>query len=212
MLKQEQTHRIFRALGICSPYLAVLAGVFILKNGLLAVLLYHAVLLVCIIAINKIHALKLLIKGCHGCVGPLICLGGLLPAVVIIYFWPLAKLPDVNLSEVFSSLNLNKQLFGIFAVYSCIVNPFMEESFWRGCFKNNSLFPAPVDMLFAAYPALVIYPVVKLPFVVLLFAALTFVGWLFRTLYNFTGGLLIPLMTHIIADIAILYAIWKIMQ
>jgi hypothetical protein len=39
-----------------------------------------------------------------------------------------------------------------------------------------------------------------------------FVGWIFRNIYRLTSGLVIPLLTHIVADIAILYALWKIMQ
>jgi hypothetical protein len=44
------------------------------------------------------------------------------------------------------------------------------------------------------------------------FVTLMFVGWIFRNIYRLTSGLVIPLLTHIVADIAILYALWKIMQ
>ena len=208
----DRLTRVFQAIGLCSPYIAVLVGVFIFKNIFPAVLFYHAVLLICITGINKSNAVKLLYKGYHGCIGPLVCLGGLLPGIVIIYCWPVAKPEEANLSELFSMLSLNKELFAVFAVYACLINPFLEESFWRGCFKSRSVLPTPVDALFAGYHAIAVYPAVKPVFAVFLFFVMTFVGWLFRYLYNFTGGLLIPLLTHIIADIAILYAFWMIMQ
>ncbi len=198
--------------GIISPYLAVILGVFFFKSGLFAVLLYHLILLICIIGINRPQALKLLVSGFNRHVGPLICLGGLLPGVVILFFWPFAKQETVDLAQLMGSVNLTNTSFTVFVLYSCFVNPFLEESFWRGCFKPKSWLPGPVDALFAGYHAIVLIPVVKPTFVLFSFAALMCVGWIFRNIYRLTGGLAIPLLTHIIADIAILYAVWKIMQ
>ena len=198
--------------GVISPYLAVLLGVFYLKNGFLSVLFYHLILLICIIGINRAKAIKLIVTGFHRYIGPLICLGGLLPGVVILLLWPTAKSESVKIAQLFESINLSGTSFIVFALYACFVNPFLEESFWRGCFKNQTLWPNTVDMLFAGYHALAVFPVLKAPFVVLVFLAMTFVAWFFRTLYRLTGGLAIPLLTHIIGDIAILYTLWKIMQ
>ena len=72
--------------------------------------------------------------------------------------------------------------------------------------------PGPVDAFFAGYHAIVLIPVIKPVFVGLAFLALMFVGWAFRNIYRLTGGLAIPLLTHIVADVAILYAVWKLMQ
>ncbi len=211
----KPTHRFglfFKILGISSPYLAVLLGVFLLKNGFGAVVFYHLVLFVCVAAINKSNAMKLLSKGFQRYPDLLICLTGLVPGVIILYLWPIAKLEQVDLSQTLAMLNLDSQLFKLFAVYACLVNPFLEESFWRGCFKNDTRWPSFVDVLFAGYHGLAVFPVLNTGFVLFIFAAMVFVGWIFRTLYRVTGGLLIPLVTHIIADIAILWALWKIIS
>ena len=198
--------------GIVSPYLVVILGVFFFKNGFFAVLLYHLILLICIIRINRSQALKLLLSGFQRYIGLLICLSGLLPGVVIFLLWPTAKLESVDLAQLMKSVNLTDTSFTVFALYACLINPFLEESFWRGCFKPGSWIPNPIDALFAGYHAIVLIPVVKPIFVLLCFMALMFVGWIFRNIYRLTGGLAIPLLTHIVADIAILYGIWKIMQ
>jgi len=198
--------------GIASPYLAVILGVFFFKSGLFAVLLYHLVLAICIVGINRSKAIKLLVSGFRRHIGPLICLGGLLPGVVIFFLWPIAKLEPVDLAQLMESVSLTNTSFMVFALYACFVNPFLEESFWRGCFKPASWRPGPIDALFAGYHAIILIPVVKPVFVLLSFMALTCVGWIFRNIYRLTGGLAIPLLTHIVADIAILYAVWKIMQ
>ena len=198
--------------GIISPYLAVILGVFIFKNGFVAVLLYHLILLVCIIGINRSKAIKLLVSGFHRIIGPLICLGGLAPGVAILLLWPYAKQPTVDLAELMSLVNLTHISFAVFALYACFVNPFLEESFWRGCFKHASWRPGLVDAFFAGYHAVVLIPVVTPVFGLLSFLALMFVGWAFRNIYRLTGGLAIPLITHVVADIAIFYAVWKLMQ
>lgn len=211
-MTQPASHstRIFQTLGVVSPYLAVLLGVFLLKNGFLAVLVYHLVLLLCIVKIDGVKPFRLLLKGWNSVLGPLMCLGGVVPGVVILYLWPIARQEHADLAQLFALLNLDDRWFTAFAVYACLVNPFLEESFWRGCFNNRSWLPAPIDALFSGYHALVVIPVLSAPFVVLLFLAMLVVGWLLRTLRRLTGGLLIPLLTHLIADIAILYAVWKL--
>ena len=211
-IRKIPTETFIKSCGIASPYFAVILGVFFFKNGLFAVLLYHLILLICIITINRSQTPKLLISGFHRHVGPLICLGGLLPGIVILLLWPFAKQESVDLTQLMKSVNLTNTSFAVFALYSCFVNPLLEESFWRGCFKPGSWIPSYIDALFAGYHAIVLIPVVKPTFVLLSFMALMCVGWLFRNIYRLTGGLLIPLLTHIIADIAILYAVWKIMQ
>ena len=212
LIRKIPAENYFKTCGAVSPYLAVVLGVFYFKNGFLAILLYHLLLLICIIGINRAKALKLIKSGFNWHIGPLICLGGLLPGVLIFFFWPFAKLESVDLAQVMESVNLTNTSFAIFALYACFVNPFLEESFWRGCFKPGSWIPSYIDALFAGYHAILLIPVVRSIFVLLAFMALMCVGWIFRNIYRLTSGLAISLLTHIVADIAILYAVWKIMQ
>lgn len=198
--------------GVISPYLAVVLGLFFFNNGFLAALLYHVSLLICVIGINRSKALNLIKSGFHRTIGPLICFGGLLPGVAIFYLWPIAKLESADLVQLMESVNLTHAPFILFAAYACLVNPFLEESFWRGCFKPRSWPPNLVDALFAGYHAMILLPLIKPAFVVLSFMVLMCVGWVFRNIYRLTGGLAICLLTHTIADIAIFYTIWEIMQ
>lgn len=213
-MPQRTPHRetLLKTIGVCSPYLSVIIGIFLLRNGFLAVLFYHLVLLFVIVKTNKSNALRSLCRGFHPIWGPLMGLGGLVPGIVILLLWPISKREHVDLFEILTMLNLKDGFFILFAIYACLVNPFLEELFWRGCFKNPTLWPNIIDILFAGYHALVVIPILKAPFVFLIFLAMVCVGWLFRILYRFNRGLLIPLMTHIVADIAILFAVWKIIR
>ena len=210
--RQVSVKTFLKITGIVSPYLAVILGLFILKSAFFAVLFYHLMLVICIIGINRSKTLTLLRLGFHRYLGPLISLGGLLPGIVIFLLWPFAKRNASDLTQLMELINLENTSFTIFALYSCLINPFLEESFWRGCFKTNSWFPNYIDMLFAGYHTIVLAPVVKPVFVLFSFMALMIVGCIFRNIYRLTGGLSIPLLTHIVADIAILYAVWKIMS
>lgn len=210
-LRKIPVNVFLKTSGVVSPYLAVVLGIFCFRNAFIAVLLYHLILLICTISINRSESIKQLRTGFHKFFGPLICIGGILPGIIIYYFWPIARLNSVDLIEIMKSLELSNTSFLFFAVYSCLINPFLEESFWRGCFKPKTWFPDYIDGLFAGYHAIILLPVVKPLFVLLSFLALAFVSWFFRLLFRRTGGLLIPLITHIIADMAILFALWKIM-
>lgn len=198
-------------LGICSPYIAVIGFVFMLRNLLLAVGFYHLVLLICILAIRRTGTCKLCFKRFPWRFG-VICLGGIVPGFVILAAWPMARAEHVELADLMTTLHVNKPLFIAFSIYACLVNPLLEEGFWRGCFDNRSIRPNGVDILFAGYHALAVCVILKPPFVVVLLAAMTFAGWLFRTLYRLSDSLLPALLLHSIADIAILYAIWKLIE
>lgn len=212
LIRKIPVENFFKTCGIVSPYLAVFLGVFYFKNALFALLLYHLTLSICIIEINGVTALKLIKSDPIWHISRLICLSGLLSGVVIYFLWPIAKLESINLAQLMESVNLKNTSFMFFALYVCFVNPFLEESFWRGCFKPGSWAPRYIDALFAGYHAIILVPVFKPVFVLLSFTALMCVGWIFRNIYRMTGGLAIDLLTHIIADIAIFYAVWKIMQ
>lgn len=204
------TKRFLQALGICSPYVAVLAGVFLLKNIFPAVLFYHAVLLACIFGMTRFYVFKQFAAGFHRVLVPLFVSGGLVAGAVVLYGWPLAAGEQVDLARLLAGLHFGPPWFFLFAVYACLVNPLLEEAFWRGCFRNRSHWPTAVDGLFAGYHALAVVPIVTPVFAAGVFAAMTFVGWLFRALARRSGGLLVPVLTHLVADAAILYAVWRI--
>ena len=208
----QQIELILKAIGVSSPYLAVIIGVFVINNGFLAVLFYHLILLAVVVIIKKSSIIPLLLNGFKPWLALLLCLGGVLPGIVIFTCWPIAAREGSDPIKTLSMLNLGQNIFLTFAIYACLINPLLEESFWRGCFKNQARWPNGVDVLFAGYHALSVFPVLKPFFVLFVFAAMIFVGWLFRNIYRLTKGLIIPLITHIIADITILYAIWQIMQ
>ena len=89
LIRNISVKNYFKICGAVSPYLAVVLGVFYFKNGFLAILLYHLLLLICIIGINRAKAFKLIKSGFNWHIGPVICLGGLLPGVLIFFLCPL---------------------------------------------------------------------------------------------------------------------------
>jgi hypothetical protein len=74
-----------------SPYLAVFLGVFYLKSGFFALLLYYLILLICIVGINSSKVLKLIKSGFHQQIGTLVCLGDLLHGGGYFFLRPFAK-------------------------------------------------------------------------------------------------------------------------
>jgi hypothetical protein len=93
-------------------------------------------------------------------------------------------------------------------VYFSLVNPFVEEYFWRGVLGSNSKKLHIGDVVFAGYHALIlwgrVYPLSILFAVIILTSA----GWLWRQFSREDDGLLAAVLGHMVADFSILMVIY----
>lgn len=106
------------------------------------------------------------------------------------------------------SLGLNSLTWPSFIVYFALVNPFIEEYFWRGYLGNPTKGLYRSDFLYAGYHALVL--IGKLPVGWILYgsAVLILAGWFWRQIMREGQGLLAPVLGHMAADFTILLAIF----
>lgn len=201
------SHRWMVILGIGSPYIAVIAGVFLLHNAWIAILAYHAILALYVYAIDRNKFLDLR-KGFSWPQCFIFGFPALLCGVTIYLFWPYAKLTAIDLSTILNTYILNGISGGLFALYSIIINPILEELFWRGCFNPSLRKPALIDLAFAGYHGLALTLVLQPTYIIAAIGFLTGVSWLFRYLKHYNQGLAIPYVMHLAADISIITSIW----
>ena len=87
----------------------------------------------------------------------------------------------------------------------------MEEVYWRGFLKGkgtgNEKLPWVVDIVFAGYHLPVLAFFIKPAWLVFAFVVIWMGGWACRWLSRKFGGIAIPLMSHIIADLSIAIAV-----
>jgi hypothetical protein len=179
------------------PYIAIIIGLEYCSNAWIAILLYHAgvILIISIdghwdLIADLLHGWRLL-----PAVGAIL-LGGL-GGMVLWLIWPWMDLAPV---EKLATMGLKGGSWLGFAVYLCLVNPCLEEIYWRGHLARETSRPSLEDGVFAGYHVLVLAHFVAWPWVLLSFAALMGAAWTWRRLAKVDRGLLLPLLSHVVAN------------
>jgi membrane protease YdiL (CAAX protease family) len=189
------------------PYLAVGLGLLFFKNAWLALLGYHFGILL-FLGLNRafghFRALRLVLHpGWAALAWTLPCLAGLW----LYLGWDGLLLPADSLVSL-ASLGLTAQTWPWFIAYFALVNPWLEEIYWRAWLSGPSKYPVPEDFWFGGYHLLILWPFVAFGWMALAFAILAAVAWFWRQIFRQTGSLLIPAIAHMLADFSILTAIY----
>jgi hypothetical protein len=192
-----------RLVALTVPYVAVLIGVHVLKSGWAAILLYHAGMLAFLFALGGLgfcgrgwgaRAFALLVVPC--------LLGG--PALFVLV--PIV-VPSLDLAAALDSLGLRGASWLVFMVYYTIVNPWLEEGYWRGALGSSSSSITASDVFFGGYHVLVLAYFIPWYLGLLVAALLMGVAWVWRKVATRCGGLLIPALTHLAADASVILAV-----
>lgn len=191
------------------PYASIVIGLYLLGNIWITVLSYYLGIIAIITAVDKWSLLRRLVRGRRvrsALVGVPLCL---LVGPLIVVAWPWTKLSGLSLSASLAELGLDMSSAVMFGC--CVVlNPLLEELFWRGFLFTNCRRPAFVDLLFAGYHLLVLVLFVELPWAIAASVVLVVAAWFWRLLTGKLGGLFIPVITHAAADISVVAAVCAI--
>lgn len=191
---------------ILIPVITVFIGLFILKDGLLTIIAYHISILSIIIFSGKAHLFKECFKGFKLFSGLMLIVSSSLTGLFMYFLWRFLVKDGFNLGQLLENLGLQGIKWGIFVVFFSIINPVVEEVFWRGFFnEKNKLIIA--DFGFGVYHILVLCLIMDIPWIILVYIFLTGVSVLSRHFYNKEKGLLIPVLTHLAADTSIIAVI-----
>ena len=189
------------------PYLAVWAGLFLFKNAWLTLIGFHVAVLLALVFARSNILINILFKSKYP--------GWILASVLfcstsgigLYYLWSIFGVAN-DLSTQLQSIGLTSSSWPLFIAYFSLVNPFIEEYFWRGVLGSISKKLYIGDAVYAGYHTLVLWGRVH-PFSIL-FAVIiiTSAGWLWRQMAREDGGLLAPVLGHMIADFTILVTIY----
>jgi membrane protease YdiL (CAAX protease family) len=113
-----------------------------------------------------------------------------------------------DLPAQLQSIGLNLSSWFAFIAYFSLVNPFVEEYFWRGALGSDSKKLYIGDVIFAGYHALVLWGRVHPLSIVFAVIILTSAGWLWRQISREDSGLLAAVLGHMVADFSILMVIY----
>lgn len=190
------------------PYLAVAIGLFWVRHALLAVLGFHfAIILSLIVARSSLPVSILFNSNDFHWVGLSILLCG--SCGILLYF--LAPYFGVigDLREHAESLGLTNATWPLFIAYFVLVNPLIEEYFWRGDLGSPTERLHLSDFLYSGFHGMILWGKVQPDLMVYSLIVLVSAGWFWRQLARMDGGLLAPVLGHMAADLTILLAVYQ---
>jgi hypothetical protein len=191
------------------PYLAIWAGLFLFKSAWFAMIGFHlSILLVLLIARPGIPV-QILFQTKHFTWtrrSILACAG---VGAAIYFFHPhLGVAADLSLQ--LELLGLTPSNWPVFIAYFSLVNPFIEEYFWRACLGSDTRGVYPGDAIYAGYHSLVLWTMVHPVMNLVSFLTLAFTGWLWRQIRLEDEGLLVPVLGHLAGDFTIMLSVYLI--
>jgi len=189
------------------PYVAVLVGLVWLRHAWLTLLLYHGLIGVGLAVDTNREPLRVArgwsLKACLLLVSP---------AVLIVPVFVLLRGTIFGSNDVGIWLHeraLQGPALIVFLIYFVLFNPLLEEAHWA---PLRHVSP-PVWLrhaAFAGYHVLVLYTLLRPSWCAVAFAFLMTVSWLWgHTAYR-CGGPLVPLLSHLAGDAAIVMAVWMV--
>ena len=189
------------------PYLAVAIGVFWLQNALAALLGFHIAIVLSLLLARAQVPIKILFTSRdirRVLLNILLCGSS---GVALYVFWSYFEVIG-DISGHIASYGLTSRTWPIFIAYFVLVNPLVEEYFWRGYLGSPTRHFHPSDFLYAGFHGLILLGKVQIAAIAYSLIVLVLVGWFWRQLARADGGLLAPMLGHMAADFTILMAIY----
>jgi len=194
----------FKRVSTAVPYVAVLIGLYVLKNAWVAIGLYHFGIVLFLIAGDRNSLLK---KVCAGWNPKMAVVGIVMPVMifpVVFILWEHMRLENVHLHTTLAEFGLHGTSWFFFMIYFSTAQPFLEELYWRGCLGSNHKYFSWTDFAFAGYHILVLAKFIQLPWLAAAFVVLTMAAYGYRYIVSRLEGLIVPLLSHIVADVSII--------
>ena len=185
-----------RWLQLLAPYFAVVAFCYVWPNAWLAILVYHGQIL-----FWRRLELGAIWKPPRG---PLFLLA--LPTVLAgpaLYFL-LPVMTRTPLAGWLETYHLSGLSLGCMIPYFGLVHPLLEEIHWRPL-RERTAWSHPV---FAGYHVLVLATVLTVPWLALALVALTATSLAWKLMTRMTGTSAVAVLSHALADLGIVLAVW----
>lgn len=192
------------------PYLAVAIGLFWLHQALFALLGFHLAIILSLLLARSSIPVKTLFKSNDirwVLLSILLCGSS---GISLYYFWSYFGFIR-DLPTQVESFGLTSSTWPMFITYFVLVNPLLEEYFWRGYLGSPTKSLYLSDFLYAGFHALILWNKVQVGSILYSLIVLVFAGWFWRQIARADQGLLAPMLGHMAADFTILMAVfWRV--
>ena len=188
------------------PYIAVGTGFYLVHNAWAALLGYH-IGIIALLTLTHSWPVKHQIKLPANRLWLIPGLSGTTSGVLLFFLWNIA-VSSSNPATKLVSLGLNSTTWLLFIVYFSLVNPWLEEYYWRGWLGNPSSSLLLRDIWFGGYHLLVLAPFIAPGWLVFALVFMSMAGWLLRQIAARSGSLFSAILLHFTADLSIILAVY----
>lgn len=191
-------------LWMAAPYLAFGIGLLLLHNAWIALAAFHGSIITALVVHRDRWSLKALWRGGRLLYLPIIGLSVLLFGLWLSSFAGQHSGYGNELLKMLASVHLkgSTALYGL-AIYVCLVNPILEEAFWRGLFVSRHRRITLSDLAYGCFHFLVFLPFMYVSYAAAAATFLVAMGYLWRQIANRSQGLALPVAWHALGDVAI---------
>lgn len=192
-------------------YLAVGLGLLVFHSAWGALLGFHASIIFSLLIARPTFPLKLLLTNNDIkwiLLSILLCGAS---GTALYFLWDVFGFAG-DFSEQVTSLGLNASNWLVFIAYFALVNPWIEEYFWRGWLGNETKSLHTSDFVYAGFHALIMIGRVRTGSILFGLGVLVLAGWFWRQVAREDGGLLAPVLGHMAADLTILTAVYSMVR
>lgn len=185
-----------RPLKLLAPYLAV--GIFwcLFANAWPAILAYHAQILFwsrrSFFDLRRMRRTRLVFLALSAAiVGPLL-------------YFLLPYMTRVDLTSWLANHHLTRLSLLVMIPYFGLVHPLLEQLHWAPLRESTPI----AHFAFAGYHMLVLTSILRVPWLILCFVVLTVASFLWQRVAERTDSLVIPVVSHVLADLGIVIVAW----
>jgi membrane protease YdiL (CAAX protease family) len=189
------------------PYLAVGIGLFWLHHALLALLGFHFAIVFSLLLARSPIPVNILFKSTDirwVLLSILLCGSS---GISLYSFWSYFGLV-ADLPAQVESFGLTGSTWLGFIAYFVLINPLIEEYFWRGYLGSPTKNFYLSDFLYAGFHGLILWNKLQLGSIIHSLIVLVLAGWFWRQIARVDEGLLAPVLGHMAADFTILLAVY----
>lgn len=191
------------------PYVTISVSLLVFHNAWLAILSYHVGMMAVIFLSKTGIPLTQCFRGNRYWIIFITALAGAGGGILLYILWPLLSVPD-DINSYIRSIGLSEQSWPVFLAYFILINPVIEEYYWRGYLASATKGITLNDLMFSGYHLIVLAGHMENIWLIAVFFALAGGAWFWRQMNRLNRGLLTSVVSHMTADITIMLTIYYI--